>query len=102
MLQIGQEVRIKNTNYVFGKIDGSVGDQYIVEVEPCKLRLRASDIELLEEPQSKEEELISVQTERWLAFSTAASLLEEWGGNLDTDPIPEEIWNQLRKAFSVK
>lgn len=102
MLQIGQEVRITNTKYVFGKIARLIDDSYLVEIEPRMLRLRATDVEVLEEPQSKEEELILIQAERWLAITTAARLLEECRVNLDTDPIPEEIRNLLRMAFSVK
>lgn len=101
-LQIGQEVRIKNTKDVFGKVASLIDDQYLVEIEPRKLRLRASDVEVLDEPQSKSDELTLIESERWLALATAACLFETWGGNLDTDPIPEKIRNLLRKAFNLK
>jgi hypothetical protein len=101
-LQIGQEVRITNTKHVFGKITCLIEDECVVEIEPRKLRLRASDIEVLDEPQSKDEELILIESEKWLAIATVARLLEEWGGNPATDPIPEQIWILIRKAFSLK
>jgi hypothetical protein len=55
-LKPGQEVRIKNPNYMVGKIvrltdSEPDGDFYLVEIEPRKLRLRASSFEVIEEPQ---------------------------------------------------
>jgi hypothetical protein len=102
VLQIGQEVRILNTKHVFGKIARLIDDQYIVEIEPRKLRLRASDIEVLEEPLSKNDELIRIESERAKVLAMAARLFEEWGGNIATDPLPEQIRNLLRKAFNLK
>jgi hypothetical protein len=102
VLQVGQEVRITNTKHIFGKIAGLIDNSYLVEIEPGRLRLRATDIEALDEPQSRNDELKLIESDKWLAAAAAARLLEEWGGNLDTDPIPEEIRNLLRKALNLK
>lgn len=101
-LQIGQEVRVKKTKQVFGKIVSFNGDLYLVEIDPRKLLLRDSEVEALEEPQSGSDELALIEGERWLALATARPLLEAWGGNIETDPIPEEIRNLLRKGFGLK
>ena len=100
--QIGKEVRIRNTKHVFGKIASTIDDQYLVDIEPRKLRLRASDIEEIDQPEPKSNEPTLIESERWLALAMAARLLEEWGGNLETDTIPEEIRILLRKALSLK
>ena len=88
----GQEVRIKNPNYVTAKIvrltdtaPNPADEIYLLEVEPRKLRLKASSFDVIEEP--KAETKPRPGSSEWIAEAQRApAILQAVLDNPD-DPI---------------